>query len=125
MTLIPFNRDLNRFTLQVTGAEAKKYKVTWGTETKSFSAEQLAKGVNLTDEFSSNPFGGAFAKVDAAIAAKQAYETTQIKQKFRSKEAKENMEAVVAQTEKEREPLAAAIKAAFGPVEHTITIVAE
>jgi hypothetical protein len=125
MTLIPFNRELNRFTLQVTGAEAKKYKVTWGTESKSFRADQLAKGINLTDEFSNNPFGEAFAKVDAAVAAKQAYETKQIKQSFRSKEAKENIEAVVAQTEKEREPLAAAIKAAFVPVEHMITIIAE
>jgi hypothetical protein len=125
MTIIPFNRELNRLTLQVTGAEPKKYKVTWGTESKSFGADRLAKGINLTDEFPNNPFGEAFAKVDAAVAAKQAYETKQIKQSFRSKEAKENMEAVVAQTEKEREPLAAAVKSAFVPVEHTITIIAE
>ena len=125
MTLIPFNHDLNRFTLQATGAEAKKYRITWGTESKTFSAEQLAKGINLTDEFSKTPFAEAFAKVDAAVAAKQAYETTQIKQKFRSKEANENMEAVMAETEKQREPLAAAIKAAFVPVEHAIAIVAE
>jgi hypothetical protein len=32
------------------------------------------------------------------------------------------MEAVAAQTEKEREPLAEAIKAAFVPVTHTIKI---
>ena len=60
-----------------------------------------------------------------AVVAKQAYETKQIKQSFHSKEAKENMEPIVAQTEKERAPLAAAIKAAFVPVEHMITIVAE
>jgi hypothetical protein len=60
--------------------------------------------------------------VDAAVAAKQAYETTQIKKSFRSPEAKANMEAVAAQTEKEREPLAEAIKAAFVPVTHTIKI---
>jgi hypothetical protein len=126
MTLIPFNHDLNRFTLQVTGAESKKYKVTWGTESKSFSGEQLAKGINLTDEFRNSPFGEAFAKVDAAVAAKQAYETRQIKQSFHGKEAtKEKMESIVEQTEKERDPLAAAIKAAFVPVEHTITIIAE
>jgi hypothetical protein len=35
------------------------------------------------------------------------------------------MESIVEQTEKERDPLAAAIKAAFVPVEHTISITAE
>ena len=72
-----------------------------------------------------NPFCEAFAKVDAAVAAKQAYETKQIKQSFRSPEAKADMEAVAARTEKEREPLAAAIKAAFVPVTHTIKIEAQ
>jgi hypothetical protein len=35
------------------------------------------------------------------------------------------MEAVVAQTEKEREPLVAAIREAFVPVTHTLKIVPE
>ena len=61
----------------------------------------------------------------AAVAAKQAYETTQIKQTFRSPEAKADMEGVAAKTEKEREPLVAAIKVAFVPVTHTIKISAE
>ena len=61
----------------------------------------------------------------SAVAARQAYETKQIKQTFRSKEAKADIEGVVAQTEKEREPLVAAIKAAFVPVTHTIKISGE
>jgi hypothetical protein len=125
MTLIPFNHELSRLTLSAKGGKAKTYKVTWGGESKTFTADQLARGVNLADEFASNPFSETFAKVDAAIAAKQAYETKQIKQAFRGKEAKEDMEAVAAQTEKEREPLVSAIKAALAPVTHTIKISAE
>jgi hypothetical protein len=125
MGLIPFNKDLNRLILVVKRGKAEKYKVTWGGETKTYTAEQLGRGVNLADEFHINPFSEAFAKVDAAVAAKQAYETKQIKQEFRSPEAKADMEAIAAKTETEREPLVAAIKTAFVPVTHTIKISAE
>jgi lysophospholipase L1-like esterase len=123
MTLIPFNQELNRLVLKATNVKAgRSYKVTWGSQSKTFTAAQLERGINLAEEFPCNPFCEAFAKVDAAVAAKQAYETTQIKKTFRSPEAKTDMERVAAQTEKEREPLAAAIKAAFVPVTHTIKI---
>jgi lysophospholipase L1-like esterase len=125
MTLIPFNQELNRLTLIVKNGKAKNYRVTWGTESRRFTSEQLAKGVNLAEEFPSNPFGDAFAKVDSAVAAKQAFETKQIKQIFRSQGAKADMEGVAAQSEKERQPLADAIHNAFVPVTHTIKIVAE
>jgi lysophospholipase L1-like esterase len=123
MTLIPFNQELNRLTLKADNVKAgRSYKVTWGSESKTFTADQLARGINLAAEFPCNPFCEAFAKVDAAVAAKEAYETQQIKQTFRSPEAKADMEGVAARTEKEREPLAAAIRAAFVPVIHTIKI---
>jgi lysophospholipase L1-like esterase len=123
MTLVPFNQDLNRLTLKTSGVKAgQRYKVTWGRESKTFTADQLARGINLAAEFPCNPFCEAFAKVDAAVAAKQAYETMQIKQAFRSAEAKTNMQGVADRTEREREPLAAAIRAAFVPVTHTIKI---
>ena len=125
MTLLPFNEQLNRFTLVAKGGTAQNYKVTWGKESKSYSAAQLAKGVNLAADFAVNPFSDAFAKVDAATAAKQSYETKQIKQLFRSPEAKADMEAVATKSEAERAPLAAALKAAVVPVTHTIQIVAE
>lgn len=125
MGLVPFNKDLNRLMLVVKKGKAEKYKITWGEETKTYTAEQLGRGVNLADEFQINPFSEAFIKVDEAVAAKQAYETKQIKQTFRSPEAKADMEAVAAQTEKEREPLVAAIKSAFVPVTHAIKISAE
>ena len=122
MTLVPLNEDLNRLMLVATGGKGAKYNVTWGNQNKTFSREQLEHGVNLAEEFPQNPFCEAFAKVDAAVAAKQAYETKQIKQSFRSAEAKADMEAVVVKTEAERTPLAAAIKAAFVPVTHTLKI---
>ena len=124
-TLVPFDEDLNRLTLVAKNGGSKSYKVTWGPETKTFSAEQLEHGINLAREFPNNPFSEPFGKVDAAVLAKQSYETKQIKQLFRSPEAKADMEAVVAQTEKEREPLVAAVREAFKPVTHTLKIVAE
>jgi lysophospholipase L1-like esterase len=125
MTLIPFNQELNRLTLKARNVKTgRSYKVTWGGESLTFTAYQLSHGINLAAEFPRNPFCEAFAKVDAAVAAKQAYETKQIKQAFRSPEVKTDMDGVVAKTESEREPLAAAIRAAFVPVTHTITIVA-
>ena len=123
MTLIPFNQELNRLVLEVANVKAgASYKVTWGTESKTFIAAQLKRGINLAAEFPCNPFCEAFGKVDAAVAAKQAYETRQIKASFRSPEAKTDMEGVAARTEQERAPLAEAIKAAFAPVTHTIKI---
>lgn len=102
--------------------KARSYKVTWGDQQRSFTSAQLARGINLAEEFPVNPFCEAFGKVDAAIAAKQAYETKQIKEAFRSAEAKTDMEAVASRTERERTPLADAIHTAFVPVVHTLAI---
>jgi lysophospholipase L1-like esterase len=126
MNLIPFNQELNRLVLIARHTHTgSRYKVSWGIETKSFSGEQLGRGINLASEFQSNPFLKAFAGVDAAVAAKQAFETKQIKEAFRSPEANTNFEAVVARTEKERAPLVGAIQAALVPVTHTIRITPE
>jgi hypothetical protein len=97
-----------------------------------------------------NPFSDAFNKVDRAVKAKQDYETKQIKQIFhdlvsgkyksaddlkddelkrlfalRDGSGKFDFEAIVAETEKKRAPLAAAIREAFVPVTHTLRIAAE
>jgi lysophospholipase L1-like esterase len=127
MTLVPFNHELNRLMLVVKSGNAlpSTYRVTWGDQRKTFSGKDIEKGINLTEAFPENPFCEAFAKVDAAVAAKQAYETKQIKQSFRSPEAKADMEAIVTKTEAERAPLAAAIKAAFVPVTYTLKIQTE
>jgi hypothetical protein len=122
MSLVPFNQDLNRLILIVTGGKAANYQVAWGPSSKTYSADQLKKGVNLAADFDVNPFSGAFAAVDQAVAKKQEYETTQIKKRFHGDDGKADMEKTVADTEKERAPLVDAIKQAFVPVTHTITI---
>ena len=150
MTLIPFNQQLNRLTLVAKNGKAKNYKVTWGAETRTYTADQLARGVNLAADFAVNPFSDAFKKVDDAVLAKQSYETKQVKQIFndllkgrfksaddikdpeikelfamRDDAGKLDREAIIKATEAKRAPLAAAIKTAFVPVTHTIKIAAE
>ena len=151
MSLVPFGKELNRLVLVGTHGGSKNYKVTWSrdstagpaakqaprgpglaaapaaarTWSKTFSAEQLAKGVNLAEEFEMNPFSEAFAAVDAAVAAKQNYETHQIKEIFHGPEFKAETKAMLALTERIRTPLATAIKTAFVPVTHTIWIEGE
>lgn len=131
MTFVPFYRELNRLVLIATNGSAASYKITWGDQSKTFTATQLSQGINLAEEFVSNPFSVAFAKVDADIAAKQKFETEEIKRLFRP-EGKPTMEEVVLQTEKvigeaekKHESLAAAVQKSFVPVNHTIEIVAQ
>ena len=79
----------------------------------------------MADDFVTNPFSAAFAKVDAAVAAKQEYETRQIKTMFHGPEANLDMEAIEKITERVRAPLAAALKKSLVPVTHTLSLVAE
>lgn len=130
MTLVPFVQDLNRLTLIVKNGKAQQYQVTWGTQSKTFSAADLERGINLAAEFPGNPFGEAFAKVDSAVAAKENFETTEIKVDFRPPHVSHpGPDAIVVQTEKvivddekKHQELAEAISAAFVPVTHTIKI---
>lgn len=122
MTLVPFNQELNRLMLVARRGTAARYRVTWGTESRTYSAAQLAQGVNLAEDFVQNPFSAAFEKVEAAVLAKQTYETRQIKSEFHSKEGRADMEATLARTEAERAKLAQAIAEAFVPVTHTVRI---
>ena len=122
MALVPFNQELNRLTLVVVNGSAPRYKISWGAESKTYSAEALGHGINLAEDFVINPFSEAFGKVDDAVAAKQAYETHQIKEVLHGPEFKIAGKTVAAITEKVRTPLAADIKAKFVPVTHTIRI---
>jgi lysophospholipase L1-like esterase len=124
MTLVPFNQELNRFVLIATGGAAAKYTITWGTESRIYTKEQLATGVNLADDFMINPFSDAFKKVDDAVSAKQAYETKQIKNEFHGKAGKADIEKTAIETETVRAPLAAGIAAAMVPVQHVIQVMA-
>jgi lysophospholipase L1-like esterase len=125
MTLVPFNAELNRFLLVVTNAAAPRYIVTWGSGYRSYTREQLAKGVNLAEDFALNPFSAAFDRVDAAVAAKQAYETRQVKTLMHGDEGRADREATVALTEKARQFYVEALAAAMVPVTHTIKITAQ
>jgi len=80
LPFVSFNQDLNRLTLKVTGLKTAKAKVTWGNESREFSKEQLAEGVNLPAAFPKTPFDESFAKLQGAVAAKQNFETFMIKQ---------------------------------------------
>jgi len=130
MTLVPFVQDLNRLTLVVKNGKAQQYRVTWGADSKTFSAADLVRGINLAAEFPSNPFTEAFAKVDNAVTAKQNFETKEIKVDFRPSGVRHpTPEQLAAQTakvlsedEKKHQELAEAVKSAFVPVTHTIKI---
>ncbi len=124
MTLVPFHQELNRLVLIATGGAAAKYTINWGTESRIYTKEQLATGVNLADDFMINPFSDAFKKVDDAVSAKQAYETKQIKNDFHGKAGKADIEKTATETEAVRAPLAAAIAATMVPVQHVIQVVA-
>jgi lysophospholipase L1-like esterase len=132
MSLVPFNQDLNRLMLIAKNATAQNYTVTWGDDRKTFTADQLTKGINLAAEFPHNPFTDAFAKVDAAVAAKQAFETDEIKNRFEDQHEHLTREEINARTEKAvgsaeqtHDSLAADVKAAFVPVTYTLKIEAE
>lgn len=74
-----FNDELNRFMLVVNNAPARS-RVTWGTQSKDFTAEELAAGVNLAAEFlGDNPFQSAFMDLLTAVRSKQTYEIHMIK----------------------------------------------
>ena len=132
MSLVPFEQELNRLTLIAKNGKAENYAVIWGDDRKVFTADQLAKGINLAAEFPHNPFTDAFAKVDAAVAAKQAFETDEIKNRFEAQlqhltraEIADRTEAAVGPAEAIHDRLAAAVKAAFVPVTYTLKIEAQ
>ncbi len=80
LPFFPFNDDLNRYVLTVKGIKGSKAKITWGSQTKEFTAASLEKGVNLAAEFIDNPFCVQFFKVHAAVDAQQQLETVLVKQ---------------------------------------------
>lgn len=129
MALVPFNQELNRLMLVVKNGTAPTYQVTWGSDHKTFTTEQLAHGINLAAEFPHNPFTEKFTQVDTAIAAKQAYETDEIKNQFEGQgqhltppEIAKRTNDVVKSAEAKRDELVAAVAAAFTPVTHTLKI---
>ena len=122
LSLVPFDADLNRFTLQVKGATPGRCRVSWGEAAATFSAAELAAGINLAAVFRENPFSKPFERVLAAVEQKQAYETEQVKRAFHSAAGRADFAAVVEETEAKRQPLVEAVAASLQPVTHTLTI---
>jgi lysophospholipase L1-like esterase len=130
---LPFNQDLNRLTLKVTGLDTPKGVVTWGTKTKEFTKEQLAAGINLAAEFEETPFDAPFASLVEAIGAKQNFETYAIKSiitQFRSyppelksdAELQAALKTVVSRLHARQAALDAAAREKLVPVKHTVTV---
>jgi len=129
MTFVPFDQDLNRFMLTVKNTKADKYRVSWGDQSRVFTAGELNKGVNLAAEFEDNPFCTRFAMIDAAVDGKQAFETREVKNLFRvpgngvtMKQITDQTDKVLKDAERERAALEAAIHAAYAPVTYNLTV---
>jgi hypothetical protein len=121
MSLVPFADRLNRLILKVQHAPARA-RISWGTQAKQFSAQQLAEGINLAAEFETTPFAEAFARVDEAVLAKQSFETHQVKTVFHGEPGRTDFEKAVRETEAKRRPLVLAVAQSVIPIEHEIKI---
>ena len=74
--LFPFDPDLNRFMLIVKNLGPGQVRVTWNDQSKTYSAEALAKGINLADEFiDENPFTTSIGDLEKLVSAQQEFET--------------------------------------------------
>lgn len=133
LPFVPFNDDLNRFTLVVQNPPTAAATVTWGETSKRFTREQLAAGINLAAEFLDNPFSEPFKSLDEAVARKQAFETKMIKEGitwFRNMrvllgddaEALAAMDKLRAEFIERQAKLGAEVRAALTPVRHKIEI---
>jgi lysophospholipase L1-like esterase len=123
--VFPFNQDLNRLTLKVTGGGSGSMKVTWGDESKTFTAKNLEAGINLAAEFAKNPFVEPFKKSEAAIRAQQEFETPMIKTLYHKPSAAsrpDKAEGERAEARAKQQQLAAAAAQSVAPVKHTIKI---
>ncbi len=127
---IPFNEELNRFRLVVTNIGAAKAKVTWGTDSREYTAAELEKGVNLAADFLGNPFSEPFRQVEGAIFQKQNMETPLVKQAMNAlptytklvPEEAAAFERVAQALIKKDVEARVSVTAAVKPVTHTVAI---
>jgi lysophospholipase L1-like esterase len=124
LALVPFDDELNRFMFRMKSPKTANYTVTWGDQSRTYTAGQLKEGINLAKDFDTNPLLPAFQKIRDAVSQKQAYETRQIKTLAHGPEGAVDLEATFALTEKARAPLAKAVLDAKQPAEHVITVAA-
>ena len=132
LPFLPFNKELNRFTLIVNNLESPAAKVTWGKVTITFKKEELEKGVNLAAEFPENPFCEDFKNLEVEVATKQAYETeiikeyiTKIPKMLKFPEPGQTKEEILKEKDKEWaewEGMLKNLPKIVVPVKHTITV---
>jgi len=127
---LPFNEDLNRFRLIVKNPSAPRMQITWGKETKTFDAAQLAQGINLAAEFLDSPFRDAFGKVQSLVRKQQEQDTHVMRNLLHTlppwRKALPNKVAFFDSLPEEViapcRALGESARAAVQPVKHTLTI---
>ncbi len=131
LPFIPFVDELDRLTLVVKGAGSGKIRVTWGDKVADFTADELAKGINLVAVFPDNPFTANFNAVKAAVRTQQEFETVLTKNllhaapdwKRQMPEGTDKVDAFIDVAMKhDRTLFNAAAAEANKPVQHTIKI---
>ncbi|HEY7117004.1 MAG TPA: SGNH/GDSL hydrolase family protein [Tepidisphaeraceae bacterium] len=123
---LPFNQDLNRYTLVVKGATGK-VKVTWGKDSKEFAAADAEKGINLPAEFpTDNPFSEPFKRVEDVIKKQQNFETPLVKKTLhdlpKAKDKEQAERTAQDEIKRAKELFDDSQRAAAAPVKHTIKI---
>ncbi|HEV2295420.1 MAG TPA: SGNH/GDSL hydrolase family protein [Tepidisphaeraceae bacterium] len=127
LDFLPFNEDLNRFRLVVTGLSSDFATVTWGGGSKAFSKAELQAGINLAAEFLDNPFSEPLKRVEQAVRRQQDFETPMIRNLVNGvrellPEERTPYEQLLSVAMKKDAALAAAASQAVVPVTHTIRI---
>jgi hypothetical protein len=130
LEFLPFNEDLNRFSLVVTNGGAAHYKVTWGNASKVFDAVQLQHGINLAAEFLDNPFVEAFTSVDKSVREQQSFETPAVKSMLHSlpdwetnlPDEKETLNNLKDKTTRKADDLCKIARETVVPVKHELLI---
>jgi lysophospholipase L1-like esterase len=124
LEVLPFNAELNRLELIVSGASSARVKITWGSWSKIFEADEIAKGVNLSVEFPENPFSAPFKAVQNAVFKQQQYEATGVRSIWRSlADSWRERDIACDETTPDRvRELEVAARAAVQPVRHTLII---
>ncbi|WP_269522687.1 SGNH/GDSL hydrolase family protein [Coraliomargarita parva] len=129
-SLVDFHRELNRYLLVVQNAP-EKLEVCWGNASRIYSADELAKGINLAADYYETPFDEAFAKVSRSIAKQQQFERVAVRQLLNSipawerefSDTKPELAGQLRQVILEKSAaLRKATQSLFEPVRHTILL---
>lgn len=72
---MPFNREMNRFTLVVKNLSAPGAEAMWGASRKTITRAELEAGVNLAEAFADNPFSALRAASARLLCAAPAQRT--------------------------------------------------